>query len=113
MTTKTRRVMKRKKRMEFRLVLAAVFCLLLVASFGKLRLQQKNETYQQQEEELLAQISEEEERTEEIEELKKYVQTKMSRILRPPSAVWKRSPRSGWDWSMRMRFFLRRRNSRE
>ena len=76
MTTKTRRVMKRKKRMEFRLVLAAVFCLLLVASFGKLRLQQKNETYQQQEEELLAQISEEEERTEEIEELKKYVQTK-------------------------------------
>ena len=76
MTTKTRRVMKRKKRMEFRLVLAAVFCLLLVASFGKLRLQQKNETYQQREEELLAQISEEEERTEEIEALKKYVQTK-------------------------------------
>ena len=54
MTTKTRRGMRRRKRMEFRLVLAAVFCLLLVASFGKLRLQQKNESYRQQEEELLA-----------------------------------------------------------
>lgn len=76
MTTKTRRVMRRKRRMEFRLVFAAVLCLLLVASFGKLQLQQKNETYRQQEEELLAQIAEEEDRTEEIEELKKYVQTK-------------------------------------
>ena len=56
MTTKTRRGMRRRKRMEFRLVLAAVFCLLLVASFGKLRLQQKNESYRQQEEELLVQI---------------------------------------------------------
>ena len=76
MTTKTRRVMRRKKRMEFKLVLAAVFCLLLVASFGKLRLQQKNDAYRQQQEELLAEISEEQERTKEIEELKKYVQTK-------------------------------------
>ena len=76
MTTKTRRVMKRKRRMEFKLVFAAVLCLLLVASFGKLRLQQKNEAYQKQEEELLAQISEEQERTQEIEVLKKYVQTK-------------------------------------
>ena len=42
MTTKTRRGMRRRKRMEFRLVLAAVFCLLLVASFGKLRLQQRH-----------------------------------------------------------------------
>ncbi len=76
MTTKTRRVMRRKKRMEFKLVLAAVFCLLLVASFGKLRLQQKNDAYRQQQEELLAEISDEQERTKEIEELKKYVQTK-------------------------------------
>ena len=76
MTTKTRRVMKRKKRMEFRLVFATVLCLLLVASFGTFQLQQKNQAYQQQEEELLAQIAEEEERTQEIEELKKYVQTK-------------------------------------
>ncbi|HIT66921.1 MAG TPA: septum formation initiator family protein [Candidatus Merdisoma merdipullorum] len=76
MTTKTRRVIKRKKRMEFRLVFATVLCLLLVASFGTFQLQQKNQAYQQQEEELLAQISEEEERTQEIEELKKYVQTK-------------------------------------
>ena len=76
MTTKTRRVMKRKRRMEFKLVFAAVLCLLLVASFGKLRLQQKNESYRQPAEELLEQIAEEEERAEEIEELKKYVQTK-------------------------------------
>lgn len=76
MTTKTRRVMRRKKRMEFKLVLAAVSCLLLVASFGKLRLQQKNDAYRQQQEELLAEISDEQERTKEIEELKKYVQTK-------------------------------------
>ena len=76
MTTKTRRVMRRKRRMEFKLVLAAVFCLLLVASFGKLRLQQKNDAYRQQQEELLAEISEEQERTKEIEELKRYVQTK-------------------------------------
>ena len=46
------------------------------ARHPKLRLQQKNESYRQQEEELLAQIAEEEERAEEIEELKKYVQTK-------------------------------------
>lgn len=76
MTTKTRRVMRRKRRMEFKLVLAAVLCLLLVASFGKLRLQQKNDAYRQQEEELLAEISDEQERAKDIEELKKYIQTK-------------------------------------
>lgn len=76
MSTRTRRGIQRKKRMEFRLVILTVLCLLLVASFGKLRLQRKNEAYQQQKEELLAQIEEEEERTGEIEELKKYVQTK-------------------------------------
>jgi len=76
MATKTQRAMKRKKRMEFRLIVFTVLCLLLVASFGKIRLHQKNDAYRRQEEELLAQISEEEERTEEIEELRKYVQTK-------------------------------------
>ncbi len=76
MTTKTRRAMKRKKRMEFRLIVTTVLCLLFVASFGKFRLQQKNEAYRQQEEELLTEIAAEEERTQEIEELKKYVQTK-------------------------------------
>lgn len=76
MSTRTRRGIQRKKRMEFRLVILTVLCLLLVASFGKLRLQRKNEAYQQQKEELLAQIEEEKARTDEIEELKKYVQTK-------------------------------------
>ena len=68
--------MRRRKRFEIRLILMTILCLLLVVSFGKLRLQRKNEAYRQQEQELLAQISEEEKRTEEIEELKKYVQTK-------------------------------------
>lgn len=74
--TKTRRALKRRKYLEFRLVTLTVLCLLIVASFGKMKLQQKNEIYRQKEEQLMAQIEEEEQRTEEIEELKKYVQTK-------------------------------------
>lgn len=74
--TKTRRALKRRKYLEFRLVTLTVLCLLVVASFGKIKLQHKNETYRQKEEQLMAQIEEEKERTDEIEELKKYVQTK-------------------------------------
>ena len=40
------------------------------------RLRQKGEAYQQREEELMSAIAEEEARAEEIEELRKYVQTK-------------------------------------
>ena len=69
MATKTRRALNRKKRMEFRIIL-------IVASFGKMKLQQKNQQYQKQEEELLAQIDVEEKRTKEIEDLDKYMQTK-------------------------------------
>lgn len=76
MATKTRRAMNRKKRLEFRIIIVTVLSLLIMVSFAKLRLQQKNEAYQKQEEELLAQIEEEEQRTKEIEELSKYVQTK-------------------------------------
>lgn len=76
MATKTRRALNRKKRMEFRIITMTVLCLLIVASFGKMKLQQKNQMYQKQEEELLAQIDEEEKRTEEIEDLSKYMQTK-------------------------------------
>ena len=74
--SKTRRALKRKQRLELRLVTFTVLCLLVVASFGKMRLRQKNEAYQLREEQLMAQLEEEHERTEEIEELKKYVQTK-------------------------------------
>ena len=74
--TKTRRAMRRKKRLELRIITMTILCLLIVASFGKMELKQKNEDYRQREEELLAQIAQEEQRTQEIEELKKYVQTK-------------------------------------
>ncbi len=47
-----------------------------MVSFGEMQLKQKNEAYQRREEELMAQLEEEEQRTQEIEELKKYVQTK-------------------------------------
>ena len=74
MATKTRRALNRKKRMEFRIITMTVLCLLIVASFGKMKLQQKNQQYQKQEEELLAQIDAEEKRTKEIEDLDKYMQ---------------------------------------
>ncbi len=74
--SKTRRALKRKKRLELRIVTLAVLCLLIVASFGKHRLRLKNDAYRQREEELMAQIQEEEERTQEIEELRIYVRTK-------------------------------------
>lgn len=74
--TKTRRAMKRRKRLELKLITLTVLCLLVVASFGKMKLLNKNEAYQQREEQLLAEIAAEEQRAEEIEDLKKYVQTK-------------------------------------
>lgn len=74
--TKTRRALQRSRRWGFRVIIFAVLCLLIVASVGKLQLRRKNAAYEQREEELLAAIAEEEARTEEIEELKKYVQTK-------------------------------------
>ena len=74
--TKTRRAMKRKKRLELRLITMTVLCLLVVASFGKAKLLQKNEAYRLKEEQLLAELAEEQQRTDDIEELKKYLQTK-------------------------------------
>ncbi len=74
--TKTRRALKRKKRLELRIITFTVLCLLVVVSFGEMQLKQKNEAYQRQEEELMAQLEKEEQRAREIEELKKYVQTK-------------------------------------
>lgn len=74
--TKTKRAMKRRKRLELRLVMLTVLCLLVVASFGKIKLRNKNESYRAKEEALMAELKDEEERSEEIEDLKKYVQTK-------------------------------------
>lgn len=72
--SKTRRALRRSKRFGVHVIAFAIFCLLIVASFGRLR--QKNMAYQQREEELMALIEQEEEREKEIEELRKYVQTK-------------------------------------
>ncbi len=74
--TKTRRGMNRRKRLGYRVILWTILCLLVTGFYAKHRLQLKNDTYRQQEEQLLAEIEEEEQRTKDIEELGKYVQTK-------------------------------------
>lgn len=74
--TKTRRAQKRRNLLGMRLIAFAVLGLLVVASFGKMRLREKNEAYQKQEEQLLARLEEEKARSKEIEDLAKYVQTK-------------------------------------
>lgn len=74
--TKTRRALRRSKRFGVHVITFTILCLLAVVSFGKIQLKQKNAAYEQREEELMALIEQEEKRTEEIEELKKYVQTK-------------------------------------
>ena len=74
--TTTRRALQRSKRIGLRVIAFAVLCLLVVASVGKIQLRQKGEAYRQREEELLSAIAEEEARTEEIEEFRKYTETK-------------------------------------
>ena len=74
--TKTRRALRRSKRFGVHVIAFTILCLLIVASFGKLQLKRKSMLYQQKEEELMELIAQEEARQEEIEELRKYVQTK-------------------------------------
>ena len=69
------RSLKRRKRIEFRVIAVTLAALMLVVSFGTYKLKQKNIAYKQQEAELQAEIAEEEERVEELEELAVYVQT--------------------------------------
>ena len=99
MTTKTRRGMNRRKRMGYRLIVLTVMCLLVTGFYAKHRLQQKNAAYQKQEEQLMAQIEEEEQRSKDIEELGKYVQTK------------KYVEEVAKDWFIRMRFCSRLKNN--
>ena len=68
---------RKKKRLDARLIVFALLALIVVAAYGNLRLRAKRVDYDKREQELLAQIQEEEKRTEEIEELKKYMETKM------------------------------------
>ncbi len=75
--TRNSRWAKQKKRLEVRLIIFALLALILVAAYGNMSLRAKRMDYDKREQELTAQIEEEQKRTEEIEELKKYMETKM------------------------------------
>lgn len=70
------RLSKNKKRFEIRIITFTILCLLVVASFGKMKLRSKNDVYIEKENIITAQLEEEKQRTEEIKELKKYMETK-------------------------------------
>ncbi len=74
--SKTKRAAKRRGRRELRLITATIICLLCVAFVGSIKLRNKNEAYRLKEEQLMSELEEEQARSEEIEDLKKYVQTK-------------------------------------
>ena len=67
---------KRQNRLGMFLVLTVVLMLLVVVSFKSVELKQKQETYDAREKALQEQIDAENARTEEIEEYRKYTQTK-------------------------------------
>ena len=74
----SRKVLDRKKRQNgfsVALVIMVILMLMVVVSFKRYELKQKQEEYTLKEEQLLEQIAEEEERAEEIEEYRKYTQT--------------------------------------
>lgn len=67
---------KRQNRMGMLLVTTVVLMMLVVVTIKNVELQGKMETYQQREAVLLEEIDAEKARTEEIEEYRKYTQTK-------------------------------------
>ena len=67
---------RQKKRLEVRLILFALVTLISVAAFGTINLNEMRASYERRRQELEDQIAEEEQRTLEIEELKKYMETK-------------------------------------
>lgn len=67
---------KRQNRLGMFLVLMVVLMLLVVVSFKSVELKQKQESYAARERVLQEQIDAEKARTEEIEEYRKYTQTK-------------------------------------
>ena len=75
---KRRITIKRKKqnRLGMFLVTTVVLMLLVVVAVKSVDLREKHENYANREQELLNQIADEENRTEEIEEFKKYTKTK-------------------------------------
>ena len=67
---------KRQNRLGMFLVTIVVLMLLVVVSINSIGLRQKRASYQEREQALQQQIDAEEERSEEIEEYRKYTQTK-------------------------------------
>jgi len=67
---------KRQNRMGMFLVTIVVLMLLVVVSINSVGLRQKRESYREREQALQEQIDAEEERAEQIEEYRKYTQTK-------------------------------------
>ena len=67
---------KRQNRMGMFLVTIVVLMLLVVVSINSVGLRQKRESYREREQALQEQIDAEEERSEQIEEYRKYTQTK-------------------------------------
>ena len=67
---------KRQNRLGMFLVTIVVLMLLVVVSINSVGLRQKKESYLEREQALQEQIDAEEERTEQIEEYRKYTQTK-------------------------------------
>lgn len=67
---------RQKKRLEVRLILFALVTLISVAAFGTMNLNAKKAVYAKRQQELENQIAEEEQRAQDIEELKKYMETK-------------------------------------
>ena len=67
---------KRQNRLGMFLVTIVVLMLLVVVSINSIGLRQKHASYQEREQALQQQIDAEEERSEQIEEYRKYTQTK-------------------------------------
>lgn len=67
---------KRQNRLGMFLVTVVVLMLLVVVSINSVGLRQKRESYREREQALQEQIDAEEERAEQIEEYRKYTQTK-------------------------------------
>ena len=97
-----RRVAYRRRhqnRFSLFLVSLVVLMIMVVVAVRSVELQRKIAGYDTQIASLSAQIDAETARAEEIEEYRKYTQTK---------AMWRKWRRISWDWCMKVRFFLKR-----
>ena len=96
---------QRRKRQKRSAILGMVFAMLVVVGLGvllwngKKNIEAKNVGYEKQIKELQEQVDEEKQRTEELNEYKKYVQSvKMNNIH-----LWRRLPRINLDLYIQMR----------